>query len=80
MPDEIERIHKEVLSFERIEAVSDPMGADRGPVAGVGAQAAAEEAASLIMIDVPGRFLAPVQHSFRALQLRVQFLAPSRNA
>jgi hypothetical protein len=44
------------------------------------AQAAAEEAASLIMIDVPGRFLAPVQHSFRALQLRVQFLAPSRNA
>jgi hypothetical protein len=25
MPDEIERIHKEVLSFERIEAVSDPM-------------------------------------------------------
>jgi hypothetical protein len=23
--DEIERIHKEVLSFERIEAVSDPM-------------------------------------------------------
>jgi hypothetical protein len=32
------------------------------------------------MIDVPGRFLAPVQHSFRALQLRVQFLPPSRNA
>jgi hypothetical protein len=25
MPDEIERIHKEVLSFERIEAISDPM-------------------------------------------------------
>ena len=25
MPDEIERIHKEVLQFERIEAVSDPM-------------------------------------------------------
>jgi hypothetical protein len=23
--DEIERIHKEVLKFERIEAVSDPM-------------------------------------------------------
>jgi hypothetical protein len=25
MSDEIERIHKEVLKFERIEAVSDPM-------------------------------------------------------
>jgi hypothetical protein len=25
MPDEIERIHKEVLKFERIEAISDPM-------------------------------------------------------
>jgi hypothetical protein len=25
MPDEIERIHKEVLELERIEAVSDPM-------------------------------------------------------
>ena len=25
MPDEIERIHKEVLEFERIEAISDPM-------------------------------------------------------
>lgn len=24
-PDEIERIHKEVLEFERIEATSDPM-------------------------------------------------------
>jgi hypothetical protein len=25
MPDEIERIHKEVLDFERIDAISDPM-------------------------------------------------------
>jgi hypothetical protein len=25
MPDEIEQIHKEVLKFERIEAISDPM-------------------------------------------------------
>jgi hypothetical protein len=25
MPDEIERIHKEVLGFERIKALSDPM-------------------------------------------------------
>ena len=25
MPDEIERIHKEVFEFERIEAISDPM-------------------------------------------------------
>jgi hypothetical protein len=25
MPDEIERIHKEVLEFERIEVISDPM-------------------------------------------------------
>jgi hypothetical protein len=25
MPDEIERIHKEVLEFERIEATSEPM-------------------------------------------------------
>jgi hypothetical protein len=25
MADEIERIHKEVLEFERIEAISDPM-------------------------------------------------------
>jgi hypothetical protein len=25
MSDEIERIHKEVLEFERIEAISDPM-------------------------------------------------------
>jgi hypothetical protein len=25
MPDEIERIHKEVLEFESIEAISDPM-------------------------------------------------------
>jgi hypothetical protein len=25
MPDEIERIHKDLLQFERIEAVSDPM-------------------------------------------------------
>jgi hypothetical protein len=25
MPDEIERIHKEVLEFERIEAISEPM-------------------------------------------------------
>jgi hypothetical protein len=25
MPDEIERIHKEILEFERIEAISDPM-------------------------------------------------------
>ena len=25
MPDEIEWIHKEVLEFERIEAISDPM-------------------------------------------------------
>jgi hypothetical protein len=25
MPNEIERIHKEVLEFERIEAISDPM-------------------------------------------------------
>jgi hypothetical protein len=25
MPDEIERIHKEVHKFERIEAISDPM-------------------------------------------------------
>jgi hypothetical protein len=25
LPDEIERIHKEILSFERIEAISDPM-------------------------------------------------------
>jgi hypothetical protein len=25
MPDEIERIHKDLLQFERIEAISDPM-------------------------------------------------------
>jgi hypothetical protein len=25
IPDEIARIHKEVLEFERIEAISDPM-------------------------------------------------------
>jgi hypothetical protein len=25
MPDEIERIHKEVLEFERMEAISEPM-------------------------------------------------------
>jgi hypothetical protein len=25
MPDEIERIHKEILEFERIEAISEPM-------------------------------------------------------
>jgi hypothetical protein len=25
LPDEIERIHKEVLEFERIDAISDPM-------------------------------------------------------
>jgi hypothetical protein len=25
MPDELERIHKEILEFERIEAVSDEM-------------------------------------------------------
>ena len=25
MSDEIERIHKEVLEFERIDAISDPM-------------------------------------------------------
>jgi hypothetical protein len=25
MPDEIEQIHKEILKFERIEAISDPM-------------------------------------------------------
>ena len=36
---EIGRIHKEVLDFERIEAISEPMRADRGPVAGLGEQA-----------------------------------------
>jgi len=25
LPDEIERIHREVLAFERIESISDPM-------------------------------------------------------
>jgi hypothetical protein len=25
MPDEIERIHKDLLQFKRIEAISDPM-------------------------------------------------------
>jgi hypothetical protein len=40
---EIERIHKEVLDFERIEAISDPNArADRGPVAGAGEQAPTE--------------------------------------
>jgi hypothetical protein len=48
MADEIERIHKEVLKFERIEAISDPMReVDRGPMAGTGAQAAAEKSTQL---------------------------------
>jgi hypothetical protein len=25
LPEEIDRIHREILSFERIEAISDPM-------------------------------------------------------
>jgi len=48
MPDEIERIHKEVLEFESIEAISDPDArVDRRPVAGTSAQAATEEAEGL---------------------------------
>jgi hypothetical protein len=40
---EIERIHKEVLDFERIEAISEPMREDRGLMAGAAEQVAAEE-------------------------------------
>jgi hypothetical protein len=29
MPDEIERVHKEILEFERIEAISEPMRESR---------------------------------------------------
>jgi hypothetical protein len=44
--DEIERIHKEGLEFERIEVISDA-GIDRRALARAGAQAAAEETAGL---------------------------------
>ena len=41
--DEIERIHKEVLKFKRIEAISDPICEFIETCGRVGAQAAAEE-------------------------------------
>ena len=45
---EIERIHKEVLDFKRIEAISEPMREPiEGLVAGVGEQTA-EEAARIV--------------------------------
>jgi hypothetical protein len=48
--DEIERIYKEVLKFERIEAISDPMRElIEEPLARASAQAAAKESAGLMM-------------------------------
>jgi hypothetical protein len=43
--DEIERIHKEVLKFKRIEAISDPMREFIESCGRVGAQAATEDRA-----------------------------------
>ena len=53
---EIERIHKEVLDFERIEAISDPNArADRGPVAGAGEQAPTEGHLTPIATSILGQ-------------------------
>ena len=54
MPDEIERIHKEVLEFERIEAISEPMRELIEDLWRTGAQAAAEEAAGIISMSALG--------------------------
>jgi hypothetical protein len=36
--DEIERIHEEVLSFERIDAISDPMRRSRCQIVSIGSK------------------------------------------
>jgi len=47
-PADLRRVHKELLGFERIEGIRRDARGDRGTVAGVDAQAAAER-------EAPGR-------------------------
>ena len=55
MPEELERLHKEILGFKSFELVTDlRTGVDRGRVTGTGAQAAAEETECLRLGAPPG--------------------------